>query len=249
MTLVMRKLSLVPTLGALALGVISATSVSAQVFWAGTSYSSFSDSLFSSSIPSTYFYLENFEDNTFTPGFTTTAGWYRVSGSQFIDSVDGDDGSINGNGNGGGSFYSGGLNRTLTIGFDAGVLGSLPTDAGFVWTDVGGVTTGTFGMGPLAVRFYDGSDNLLAAVSYNSIGDGLITGQTAEDRFFGFSWNVGISRIEVEMPTSGDWEIDHIQYGSSAVPSSAVPEPSTVGLGGAGVLLALALWRRSRRRA
>jgi hypothetical protein len=73
------------------------------------------------------------------------------------------------------------------------------------------------------------------------LGDGVDTGQTAEDRFFGAFNPGGISAIRIGT-NSADWEVDDLQYGAV----HAVPEPSTLlllGLGGASVAFA----RRVRR--
>ena len=53
------------------------------------------------------------------------------------DSVDGDDGAIDGNGNGGHASYTNRESTSITFTFGASVLGGLPTHAGLVWTDVG----------------------------------------------------------------------------------------------------------------
>ena len=93
-----------------------------------------------------YFHLEDFEDSALnTPGVNLSVTSLRTSitpPSEFTDSVDGDDGSIDGSGQGGHSLYLGNLETALwplsaTFTFDATSLGALPTHVGMVWTDVG----------------------------------------------------------------------------------------------------------------
>jgi len=83
-----------------------------------------------------YFYLETFEDGLLnTLGVTNTGGVVGAPGI-YTDSVDGDDGVIDGDGHLGRSIANlPPANMTFT--FDAGVLGCLPTHVGLVWTDYG----------------------------------------------------------------------------------------------------------------
>jgi hypothetical protein len=197
----------------------------------------------------TSFFLENFEDGLLnTPGVTATAGWFASTPSPLTDSVDGDDGTIDGFGTAGRSFYSGGNNRTLTFTFDAAALGgALPTYAGIAWTDVGSVTSGTYGFGGVTFSAIDSAGNSLGAIGPVTLGDGLVAGQTAEDRLFAVASLAGIRSITISMDNSTDWEVDHLQYG--AIRPAAIPEPSSVallGLGAAGLLVAA---RRRRRHA
>ena len=62
----------------------------------GPTYSSFADSPFFSQSFS-YFYLEDFEDGALnTPGVTTHQSWYVKGPSASTDSVDADDGVVDG---------------------------------------------------------------------------------------------------------------------------------------------------------
>jgi hypothetical protein len=106
---------------------------------APTSYLSFSDSPFSSGSFS-YFYLETFEDHLLNvPGVTASAGGVTsvVFGPSIHDSVDADDGVIDGSGLNGDSYFSGSGAAGISFTFNAGALGSLPTSGGIVWTDGG----------------------------------------------------------------------------------------------------------------
>ena len=179
-------------------------------------------------------FLEDFEDGALnTPGVTASAG--SVLGpAALTDSVDGDDGGIDGVGNRGSSWY---VNQnSVTFTFDAQVLGSLPTFAGLVWTDVGFSDEG-LGVGTVTFEAFDNNNVSLGVHTIGQLGDGVFGGQTAEDTLFGITSATGISAITMTMGRSTDWEVDHLQYG-------AVPEPATLAVLGLG---ALALIGRRRR--
>jgi hypothetical protein len=214
---------------------------SASVFLGPAPYLSFADSPFNG-LGFTYFHLEDFEDGVLnTPGATPSAGWVAAGPGLLTDSVDGDDGVVDGTGTGGHSYYSSFAQTALTITFDAASLGGhLPTHAGIVWTDVGAVTGGALGFGPVIFSALDRLGNSIGAIGPFTLGDGDAQGGTAEDRFFGVVASSGISSITIAMSNSVDWEIDHLQYGFQATP---LPEPASVALLGAG-LLALATCRR-----
>ena len=171
-----------------------------------------------------YFYLETFEDHALnTPGAAGTTGGV-ASGAidmSFHDSVDADDGSIDGLGFQGDNWYDPGAKTGFT--FNAAVLGNLPTYAGFVWTD-----------GPFAtaVAFTAwGADGVTVVCSIPAgavFGDNSHNGGTAEDKFLGCSDAGGISRIEASNTLGPDIEVDHLQYGWA--PSLAVPEPAVLAL-------------------
>lgn len=197
------------------------------------------------SLPFTAFYLETFEGGALAvPGVTVTAGWTVLGPARLTDSVDGDDAAVDGSGAGGHSFYSGGTNTTLTVTFDAAVLGGLPTAAGIVWTDVGFVSSGTTGFGDVTFSATGPGGASLGSIGPFALGDGLATGETPEDRFFGVTNAAGIASITITMSNSGDWEVDHLQF--LLPPAAAVPEPASVGLVAAGGLALLG--RRLRRR-
>ena len=184
------------------------------------SYLSEADSPFVG-LAASYSHLENFEDGTLnTPGVAGT-GFNQVAppGPQ-TDSVDGDDGAIDGFGTAGRSLYI--TSHEVEFTFDAGVLGSLPTYAGIAWTDVGVTTPGTpTGFGAVEVRFYDSADQLIGEFLSLTLGDGNVNGGTAEDRFIGYSGPSGVARMTVTMDNSTDWEVDHLQYGYVPGPGGA----------------------------
>jgi len=177
-------------------------------------YLSFADSPFAAG-GYDYFYLEDFEDGLFNqPGATVNTGWVVAGPSVNTDSVDADDGSINGSGAGGHSFYSGGTQTNLTITFDAAALGGhLPTHAGVVFTDVGVVLSGVVGYGNVLLTARGAGGEPLGASLGVNLGDGAGGAATAEDRFFGVVNPGGISSISLTLTNSRDWEVDHIQFG------------------------------------
>lgn len=213
-----------------------------------TPYLSFNDSPFKS-VNFNYFYLENFEDGLLnTPGVTASSasGLPVLIGNPdfYADSVDSDDGVIDGNGQQGhylveyGNGVIGGLNFT----FDKNTLGTLPTHAGLVWTDSYSGALGTDGT-PLTFEAFNAQGGSLGKIQLDQgqIGDGRFDGTTGDDRFFGVINPEGISKISISQTLiSVGISIDHLQYGSIASqPPKSVPEASNVfGLGLLGLGLA-----------
>ncbi len=187
---------------------------SAQTFFGPTPYTSRSDSPFQDCVQ-----LETFEDHLFNqPGVSADVGF--VTSTQYpstlMDSVDADDGVLDGSGNFGDSFFSGGSSVTLT--FSSAVLGGLPTRAGVVWTD--GSSAVTFhAFGPTGLS--------LGVIGPVDVGDGSFGGTTAEDRFFGVENAAGISAIQVT--TSGSFELDHLQYALTSGPAVTASESVRLG--------------------
>jgi hypothetical protein len=187
-----------------------------------------------------YFFLENFEDHLLnTPGASGLTGGPTsvVFGPSVHDSVDADDGAIDGSGLLGDSWFNSGASTGFS--FSAAVLGTLPTHAGLVWTD------GPFGTGVTFNAYGADGTTLVCTASGASIGDNTFNGTTAEDRFFGCIDPGGISRIELINSLGGGIEVDHLQYGLVDADVTEVPEPGTL------VLLSLgsaALGFRNRRK-
>lgn len=178
------------------------------------------------------FALEDFEDGLLnTPGLSASAGFASSPGSA-TDSVDGDDGTLDGLGQAGRSLYLG--VSTVTFTFEP-VAGQYPTHAGLVWTDVGLVTAGSFGVSAVQLSALAPDGSTIASSSGLIFGDGDIQGQTPEDRFLGAINAGGIASITITMPDSADWEIDHVQFG-------VIPAPGVLSLAGP------ALFLGSRRR-
>ena len=216
------------------------------IFLGPTPYLSAADSPFDLSGLGTTFFLEDFEQSPRSPPFTTPGieetGFAVVWGgglSQFVqaDSVDADDGLIDGDGSAGHSLHGvlrliGGSTGThaITLEFDSLALGGLPSEFGFVLTDTG---TGGF----FTFEAFDRSEALVGRVSGPFVGDGEVIGATAEDRFFGVTHADGIGSLIIALNGPLDeflqLEIDHVQYGQ------IVPEPSGWFLFAAGIVVLL----------
>jgi hypothetical protein len=180
-------------------------------------------------IPSSgVFHVEDFEDDLLTPGLTAMNG-VRIGPGSFTDSVDADDGVIDGSGLGGGSYFSNAATSSFEFRFDAGVLGTFPTHAGVVWTDVGDVLSGQTGFGSVRLEAFDTLGETIGLFGPFELGDGAATGGTAEDRFLGLVHEGGISRLVITMDNSVDWEVDHVQYGFIPAPAGVL---LLVGAGG-----------------
>ncbi len=203
-----------------------------------TPYLSFADSVFAGGSFS-YFHLETFEDHLLnTPGVTANAGGVTsvVFGPSIHDSVDADDGAINGSGLLGDSYFTGNGAAGVRFTFSASVLGSLPTSAGLVWTDGGGGTSVTF-------TVFGENGQQVFTTTQSGFADGSNNGETAEDRFFGATYTGGISAIFMSN-ASGGMEVDHLQYGAAA---AAIPEPETYAMLLAGLgLVGFATRRRHK---
>jgi PEP-CTERM motif len=212
-----------------------------------TPYLSFADSPFSGGSFS-WFFLEDFEDGLFnTPGVSASPSTVAIAVGGFTDSVDGDDGFIDGSGSNGHSLWSNFASSLFQFDFSSAALGALPTHVGLVWTDVGNVVTGNYGFDGITFEAFDENGVTLGMTGPFVLGDGAISGQTAEDRFFGAINSGGISRVEIRSPGSNDWEVDHLQYGFAAereLEVQPVPEPGTCGL----LLTGLGLIVRKLRR-
>lgn len=203
-----------------------------------TPYLSAADSPFAG-VGFDYFHRETFEDHLLnTPGVAASAGGVTsvVFGPSIHDSVDADDGVIDGSGLKGDSYFSAAGANGIRFTFDAAVLGTLPTHAGLVWTDAGAGSSVTFSA-------FAANGDLLFTRTESGFADNSNNGETAEDRFFGVINPAGISAIFMSN-ANGGIEVDHLQYGAAAV--AAVPEPQTYALM-LGGLLTIALIRRRRR--
>jgi len=179
-----------------------------------TPYLSQTDSPF---VPAGTFHLEDFEDNALnTPGVTPSAGSVAAP-SSITDSVDLDDGALDGFGTAGHSFFASPGSTGIRFTFDAGVLGTFPTAAGIVWTD---------GEGTTSFEAFDALGASLGTVGPEAIAGPSITGETDEDRFFGVYEAGGISAIFISN-TAGGIEVDHLQYGAATLATGTTTTTTT----------------------
>ena len=172
-------------------------------------------------------FLEDFEDGSLDGGMTASTG-VVIAPSGITDSVDADDGAIDGSGQAGRSFFSGSGAAGITFTFATPV-----TAAGIVWTDgFGTITFEAFGPGMISLGTVSGMH-----------ADGSITGTTGEDRFYGVTHDLGILAIKLSN-TGGGIEVDHVQYGNSGA-AAPIPVPAAIPL----FLSGMATLRLARRRA
>ena len=153
-----------------------------------------------------YYFREDFEDGQLnTPGVSASAGAAGPPGP-FADSVDSDDGVLDGSGNRGWALFSH-LTRGFTFTFDAAALGHLPTHAGVVWTDAESPrTTSVF------LESFDANGLSSGVFGPFTVGDNSTSGTTLEDRFLGVADPGGISAIRI-FHQAAQIEVDHLQYG------------------------------------
>lgn len=222
----------------LGLALACAVPASAATLVGPSGYLGFADSPFAG-VAFSQFVLQDLDSGGLdTSTVSASAGSYLNFGS-LIDSVGGGEAAP-------ASWYSGGA-RAITFDFTAfqSLHGRLPTHAGIVWTDVGfqdgeSIPGQFVGVGNVFFSAIDGEGTLFSGPAA-LLGDGFVNGGTAEDRFFGAVSKRGIRSITIAMPSSTDWEVDHLQYGVAAV-----PEPTSWALMIAG--FGLVGWSIRRRR-
>lgn len=195
------------------------------VFLGPTPYAGRVDSPFRSCPDASTFYFDDFEQGTINlPGVTVMlpstpekdGGLRRGGSSLAIDSVDEDDGVIDGgrcvwpDGGACAALYSPNGPEGITLEWEASAL---PQFVGLAWTD-----------GRLSIRFEAfGADQESLGVIGPTAGigfpDAQQEGSTAEDRFFGVVAPGGVSKVRISC-TDGGMEIDHVQYGRWSPPGS-----------------------------
>lgn len=155
--------------------------------------------------------LETFEDGTLDFGLQIDEGQvigpgFSTGSDNLTDSVDGDDGIIDGTGqtgDGGFSYFS--FGNTFTV-----QMPSLMQSAGLVWTDGDPAITNVI------FEAFDENGNSLGTVEAGAIADDSFMGTTGEDRFFGVSYGdgvtTGVTSIQITNVGGLGIEIDHIQF-------------------------------------
>jgi len=199
-------------------------------FHTPSAYKQLSDSPWA--VESSMLIVEDFEDGLLNAtGLSADAGNVREP-SLYTDSVDIDDGVIDGWGREGHSFLTTDGPGGITFSFDSDDIGGYPTLAGLVWTDGNWAST-------LTLEVFDADGISLGSEQYVLGDENDGTGQTDEDRLLGAEYEGGISAIRVTTEFGGI-EVDHVQYGFGPIPTP-----------GSLALLALAggiIGRRRRRR-
>ena len=223
-------------LGVLTLGVLPVAANAATTHFGPSAYLQSGDTPAGFACAECVLSIEDFEDNSLDPFLTIDHGQILppnfVSGmGPSTDSVDGDDGAVDGSGLDGYSYFSGNR-RDLTITFD-----SLVKSAGLVFTDGDNASTN------IRLEAFDINGGSLGVIDAGDLADDSFNGQTAEDRFLGFQDMDGsISSIKISMDAGSGIEIDHIHWQDHA---SCVPEPTSAGLA---MVALIALFGVRRRR-
>lgn len=216
------------------LSVFSAGLTRGEVTWLGpTPYRSVADSPFNLSGLGSTFFLDDFESGIFRYPNLIVVDPARIRGpSPLTDSVDADDGQIDGSGSGGRSLVvSGGLSTfptvppthesllRIAVSIDSGY-----NALGFVWTDA--LPRHDLYLNVIHSDLHSESHYMDFGQSFMS---DTYSGETAEDRFIGFVSDGPIVLIEIATrsqgfgPPSERFEIDHLQFGVQTI-----PEPDAV---------------------
>jgi hypothetical protein len=201
-----------PAIFIIVIAVVAFSSeVMGQTFFGPTQYLEFADSPFyGENLP--YFYLEDFEDGLLNSAGVSASTGSVLPPSSNTDSVDADDGMIDGSGEGGSSWFVNSGSAGVTFTFSSDELGFLPTYAGIVWTD------GSSYSNTVTFEAFDEFNSSLGTVVASNLGDTTYTGGTDEDRFFGLTYAGGISAIKIKINQASGMEVDHLQYGATIVP-------------------------------
>lgn len=167
--------------------------------------------------------LEDFEDNEINSFLTFDCGEIlgpniddpRIPGVQITDSVDGDDGTLDGNGNSGHSYFCTDPATAITVDFGTPVAA-----AGAVWTD------GDRGVS-VQIEAFDVEGSSIAISEPAAIADSSFFGETAEDHFFGVRSDQGIASMTIRTLGAGAGiEIDHVRWDSQEL--VVTPDPPTI---------------------
>lgn len=172
-------------------------------------YAQFNDSPFANiSFGPGYFYFEDFEDQMLEhPGASASAGGFTsfTFGPGFHDSVDADDGVIDGISLDGESWFYESSTTGVVWTFDEQQLnGQLPTHVGIVWTD---------GRFDTTFEAFDADGKSLGTV-VGQHHDDSFNGESRDDRFYGVVNYAGVSAIKISNDDRlNGIELDHLHWG------------------------------------
>jgi hypothetical protein len=195
--------------------LLNSTAVAGSIWFEPTPYLSADD--MPSEFKATNPFIEDFEDGTADSRLTLGPG--RIIGPGFdsgikdvTDSVDADDGSIDGDGGQAHSFWSQVWNE-VGVDFETPVI-----SAGLVFTDGEQQTEMIF-------EAFDTDGVSVGTHVWQTTADEVFTGTTGEDRFIGVMHDGGISRIVIQQIGRDvhGLEIDHVSF-------AVIPEPGSASL-------------------
>jgi len=188
-------------------GADAADAALAPGFYGPVAYTSRADALLPASGYASYAHFEDFETGAIAaPGVAIGLGGQVLGSSSLIDSVDGDDGVVDGVcAKAGGTCYSSFHGSgTIEFVFDATALGGLPTHVSMVWTDGATACDAIF-------EAYDATDTLIGSRSATAVGNADNTGDVTEDRYFGVVHPAGVKSIRVRS-SGGGVEADNLFF-------------------------------------
>ncbi len=159
------------------------------------------------------FYFENFESDAVIPQLIMESGIRSTAFGSTNDSVDGDDGQVDGSGVNGSAWFDENL---ISFQIDQNEVDELPTHLGLVITD------SSLGGADMTLTAFDSNNEVVEAFTFFFEGDDSFAGTTDEDRFVGIIHEGGIARIELhDNEAPNGFEIDHIYFGT---PGSTLPD-------------------------
>jgi hypothetical protein len=191
------------------------TTVGTSVFHHGVPYTSRTNSPWAAELLVGFLHFYDFEasGNLDRSVATNSAALHSQAGGA-TDSVDADDGAVDGSGNNGSSLRADGLGTELVFGFQTNSIQPYPIQAGIVFTDGGGRVI-------FEAIAADGTS--LGSVTNGPFTSSTFEGDVTNDRFFGVENAGGIAAIKITSE-SGGLEVDHLQFkivGSTPLPSNA----------------------------